>query len=143
MRKETSAGIIAGAVSGLPLAIAIDLSLIYVFFFFSPIRSRLLSIPTLANGHMLLFIAVFGAIMYLAIACFIGGIAGLIFVSLVSKIPIRSTYVKAMVPTIILWLILIIPFSPHITQLTLLLLAFFVGDSVIFGYLFNRWTKAL
>ncbi|MGA3110232.1 MAG: hypothetical protein ABSD99_12415 [Candidatus Bathyarchaeia archaeon] len=138
MRKETSAGIKAGVVSSLPLAVSLDI--FAVFIIGQALFTRFHSYTVLPNGMMLPFVLVMIAVVYLAIACLVGVIAGFIFVVIVNKFPVRSTYVKATVPAVILWL-LIIPFSPHIIPLTLAMLVFFIGDSIIFGYLFNRWTK--
>jgi len=151
LRKETSAGVIAGAVSGVPVG--------FVFAAFGLLmitgilESRFRANPILAtNAHtILLFLEVFMVVVYVALTSFFGAIAGFIFVKAINKLPFRSTYIKAVVP----WAVLLVLY----TVLELLLdrpslngvirsvtwelppSALLFAGAILFAYLFNRWAN--
>jgi type II secretory pathway component PulF len=147
MRKETSSGLIAGAVSaslvGLLFAVAI------LFTVGPGFESTFKENPILApNAHALyLAISAFMVLMYVALAAFLGGIAGLIFVFATNRLPIRSTYIKAIIPIPILWLVYLLVFARSLHSLLSAFTHSLEGTGVIvlcallFAYLFNRWTK--
>jgi hypothetical protein len=137
MRRETSAGIIAGAVSAFPVGVAL-----VVLTLWNRLESRLgaywIRFP---NSHTILLVA--GAVvilMVLAFAAFLGALAGLIFVALRNKLPFRSTYAKAAAPSIAVWFILSLVWVTMGGDFNLLYLALAVLDSLIFAHLFDRWT---
>jgi hypothetical protein len=147
MRQEVSAGVKAGLVSGLPLAVSFVA--FAVFILDQALFKRFHSYTILPNGMMLPIVLAIIAVVYLAAACLVGATAGFIFAVVVNKFPVRSTYVKSIVSSVIVWLLTFMflddPFSGSLSPLALafalVVLAFFIGDSAIFAYLFNRWTS--
>jgi len=152
MRKTTSSSVVAGMVSGLPLGLAF--AVVTLRRIIPDMRSSLSSYPILVP-HMeiiLVTLAILVLLMCLAMAGFSGAVGGLIYILALNKIPVDSTYAKAIIPSILVWFIppAIVVATTYSFQFfirdliardSLALLIFLVLDSSIFAYLFNRWTK--
>lgn len=151
MRKETSAGVIAGAVSGAPAGFTFAVLAIFTLLGFLESRSttsRHLALK--AHPTLLLVLEVSLVVRYVAVASFFGAIAGFIFVKTVNKLPLRSTYVKAVLPwpfLLILSTLLLLFLRPSLNRLIgivkfeLAPFAFLLVDAMFFAYLFNRWAN--
>lgn len=157
MRKETSAALIAGAVSALPvgvLAAAAEIFLIWRVIPALPNRN-----PVLLSQPVMLFLSGFMILIMVGVGAFLGLVAGLIFAKGTIKLPIQSNYVKAVIPVGVLfavWLLYTLWFisrdvwsiSRYFTYYfnsLMLTVAGFGGlalCTLLFAYLFNRWTKA-
>jgi len=84
-----------------------------------------------------------------------GMIVGLFYVKIVNRLPIRSVYFKSVLFGVCMWLVPFVitylvfplyqyPFNAYVSTVTvffLLLLIFYLVDSLLFAYLFNRWSK--
>lgn len=117
------------------------------------IESRFKENPILApNAHaLLLFTEVFGIVMYVAFGSFLGAISGFIFVKAVNRLPLRSTYIKAVLP----WGVVLVAFTLLLTLIFHISLNGVIGfvwlylesyaalgaDAILFAYLFNRWAN--
>lgn len=137
MRRETSASIIAGAVSAFPAGMAFVVLTVW-----NRLESRLgaywIRFP---NNNTILLAGAVVILMFLAFAAFLGALAGLIFVALRNKLPFRSTYAKATAPSIAVWFLLNLVWVTMGGDFNLLYLALAVLDSLIFAYLFDRWAE--
>jgi hypothetical protein len=137
MRKETSAGIIAGAVSAFPVGMAFIILDLWDF-----LVLRLGAYWTrFPDSHFRLLVA--GAVIVLMILAFpalLGALCGLIFVALRNRLPFHSTYAKATAASIAVWLILSLAWVTMGGYVNPLYPALAVLDSLIFAYLFDRWT---
>ena len=137
MRRESKVAVKSGIISSLPLALLFVNQLFVlqssIFLAISPIIV-LVVVPILLVTVVLCFTSILGAV------------GGLVFVVTLNKLPIRSTYIKAMSPFVIL---LILNFLRRIWITSSGLgnsQVFFLGlvlifDAAIFSYLFNRWTR--
>lgn len=148
MRKETSAGLKAGAVSGATLGLII--LAIESAKTIPDIESRFNTTPILHPIYdihtVLLFAEIFTAVMLATLFSFIGATAGFIYVKAVNKLPLRSTYVKAVLPWAVLLILLTIAnlaYHPSPTGIIRLVTVGspLVGEAILFAYLFKRWTK--
>ena len=140
MNQEFSAALKAGTMSALPLGSAYGVFMItYVF----P-SNLLVSHPTFRAT-----VLVGVVLMSLAFAAVLGAVAGLIFVAATNKLPIQSTYIKAVIPIPILWslcLLYTIAFNSlerflYLLALQLVPVSIILVCTLLFAYLFNRWSK--
>ena len=152
MRKETSAGVIAGAISGGALGFVLGAFSVLTVGMGS-LESLLKQKPILApNAHTIVLITEVSLIvMYAAFGSFIGAISGFIFVKSVNKLPLRSTYIKALLP----WGLVLLAFTILLTLIFHMslngVIAFVWWDfefyaalgavAILFAYLFNRWAN--
>jgi hypothetical protein len=149
MRKETSAGIRAGAVAGVPVGFyfAVRLLLTAVTSFETQFGAKLPLVPNATT--LLLVIEVIAVVISVALLSFLGVIAGFIFVKSVNKLPFRSTYVKAMLPWAVLFVLgtLRLVYNPSLNGAIgfathqLPLYALQLAAAIPFAFLFNRWSK--
>jgi hypothetical protein len=157
MRKETSAGIIAGLISGLPVGAIfggqVALMLWKWFETPMPIPSTNATMSpadyTFAlTGVLWLFFTILSSFASL------GAIIGFFFGVGLNKLPFRSTYVKAVIVSAILWVVFMLhslPITYHWTRSggasyqlswsweSFPYLPLFTLDGLAFAYLFNRW----
>ncbi|MGA8857547.1 MAG: hypothetical protein WB643_10325 [Candidatus Bathyarchaeia archaeon] len=155
MRKETSAGIIAGLVSGLPLgAISGGEAAWTAWTMEGSVRTPITNMTLTQMSYTdSLISALFPFVIVLSLFVCVGILVGFIFAVAVNKLPIRSTYAKAIIISLILWLVFTIPslpatyyapsFLPHFewSWSSLPYLPLFVLDGLVFAFLFNRWSK--
>jgi len=156
MRKETSAALIAGVVSALPVGALAGVA--EVFFIWKIMPSFPNQNPVMLSSPIMVFLSGFMILIWVAIAAFVGLVAGLIFVKGTIKLPIRSNYTKAVLPVGVLfaaWLIYSLWFISHYVwsisryfAYHFILLVLPVGGfgglalcMLLFAYLFNRWTE--
>ena len=135
MRRESKAAVKSGIISSLPLALLFVNQLFVlqssIFLAISPIIV-LVVVPILLVTVVLCFTSILGAV------------GGLVFVVTFNKLPFRSTYIKALLPFVILW---VLDFLQRIWRASSPLgnnQVFFFGlvlifDAAIFSYLFDRW----
>lgn len=136
---------IAGAVSSLPFAVYFVAGILPRAW--KDLSLTVVKLPSLAQhvNTIVIVTSLMLVIAYLALALFFGATLGFVFVVLVNKLPVRSTYVKATVPSLIIWILppLLIRPSPAsiigYASASLPALGLFVLDAVIFSYLFDRW----
>ncbi len=152
MRKETSASVIAGALSGGVLGFGFGAFSILTVGMGS-LESLFKEKPILApNAHTLVLITeAFLIIGYAAFGSLIGAISGFIFVKSVNKLPLRSTYIKAVLP----WGLVLFAFTVLLSLIFHLSLNGVIGfvwwdfesyaalgaAAILFAYLFNRWSN--
>lgn len=159
MRKETSAGIIAGLVSGLLIGVVFGADAAWsTWAIESSMRNPITNMTMTQMSYIgTLIYALFVFVIGLSICVCLGSLVGFIFAVVVNRIPTRSTYAKAIMISVTMWLIFTISSLPRTyywSQSTgnqiewswswssLAFFPLFVFDGVIFAYLFNRWTKA-
>lgn len=144
MRKETSAGVVAGAVSGVPAGLVFGVLVLLATL--PDLESHFSGNPNVLA--FLPFLEVVSFVMCAALGSFFGAIAGYVFVKAINKLPFTSTYFKAALPWGILLFVSPLLAQPNsanevidfITR-DLLLYASLVADAILFAYLFNRWTN--
>ena len=155
MRKETS-GIIAGLISGFLVGLLIGGQSAWTAWTIeNSVRNPITNSTMSQISYTIpLTSALLAFVIVLSVFVCIGAVVGFVFAVAVNKLPIRSTYVKAVIVSLILWLVFTIPylpqtyyapsFLPHFewSWSSLPYLPLFVLDSLAFAFLFNRWTKA-
>jgi hypothetical protein len=157
LRKETSAGLIAGAVAALPVGLI--LAAVMIWFILTVLPAQFKSNPVMTSHTMILLMSGVALLMYVPLAACVGAIAGLIFTLATNKLPIRSTYVKALIPLAALWALYLLwtlyvlaftrPPVGRLYVLNYLLIPSIEGAGVLafgvllFAYLFTRWTKSV
>lgn len=156
MRKETSAGIIAGLVSGSVAGVAFGGEAAWQLWTLESTMRNPLTGTIHTDYTFFLTGALFESLIVLSICVCLGAIVGFMFAVGINKLPVRSTYVKATIVSIILWLVFTVAFLPrtyswsisagsHVewswSWSSLPFLPVFVLGSLTFAYLFNRWTK--
>jgi hypothetical protein len=145
MSVAAKAGVIAGIVAG----VFFWLFLIVVFWekwnpLFSSIGSethlppsQIFVVEGITLGTVLLVCVVVSAVL--------GSILGIIYQSTAARLPVRSTYVKAVVFGYVLWLIpsvsVLLSLLLHYTMIFLIGLIVFELDACLFAYLADRWRK--
>lgn len=95
---------------------------------------------TVSAVSLYAFVLVIG----LAVSSLLGAFAGLVFVKLAIRFPVRSVYLKAFGFAFCLWLISTIPglFIQLLFSLWYpITLAIFECDSLLYAYIFNRWSR--
>jgi hypothetical protein len=102
LQKESLAGVKAGAVSG---ALA---GLIFAVFIIVEPMGRIESLLG-ANTMLLILVLIFVGMLSSAMGSCAGAIAGFIFVKAVNKLPFHSTYVKAVLPWVVLLILSTLP----------------------------------
>lgn len=148
MRRNVAAGIKSGIISSMPLATylaAISLPKVR-----DSLDSVLTQFPSLVHeSNSFLLVSYLNAFIgTLAIMAGFGALAGFMFVLIFSKLPFRSTYVKAIVPSVIFWIIQTLSALFSIASVVQYLsfelpnLGVIVLDAVIFSYLFDQWSTA-
>jgi uncharacterized paraquat-inducible protein A len=107
---------------------------------------------------MMMFLSGFMILIMVAMAAFVGLVAGLIFVKVTCKLPIRSNYIKAVIPVGVLWVMWLLyllwsswgrvwslsRYFAYYFESLMLTVGGFAGlglCTLLFAYLFNRWTK--
>jgi hypothetical protein len=147
--------VIAGIVAALPVGLIWALSTFS--FAQGQLQSNFSRNPTVWNIHTVMLVTEVGFIVVgLAFSACFGAIAGLFFVTATNKLPIPSTYVKAMIPVMILWSLFVVSsfvlawlpnlarnygvFLNYFIETLEALVVLFLGTS-LFAYLFNRWSK--
>jgi len=75
-----------------------------------------------------------------------GIFVGLLFVKIVNRLPILSTYIKAVILGVCMWLPLFVFVFLTLAQPSVLVFVLLVGfifavDSILFAYLFTQWSK--
>lgn len=149
MRRDYSVGVKAGALSSIPIGIYLVATALPGAW--RNIGSIIVEYPILAQyaNIILVVTSLVLVIMFLGFALLFGAIAGFLFVVLVNKLPVRSTYVKAVGTSLLVWILLVLvpaflyrlSISVIIVDVRALLpqLGLFVFDAFIFSYLFGRW----
>jgi len=137
MSKKASAGRKAGAISAIPVGLA-----------WAIVALRVVSIPSsvsVSNAHTFIMIASASMILMSGVfAAVIGAIAGLLFVETTNKLPIQSVYVKAVIPVVIVGSLYLLGVSLnsmlfHVKVLEILGVT--ALSTLLFAYLFNRWSR--
>lgn len=147
MRKETSAGVKAGAVSGVPAGFVLAAFALVggIGILESQFRANLILAPHIQT--ILLVAGVLLVVGFVAMTSFLGAIAGFIFVKTINKLPFRSTYFKAALPwgVLLIWSTVLVPLiyhpSPNVEIRYVGSYALLVVDSLLFAYLFKRWAN--
>jgi len=155
LQKETSAGMYAGAVTGLCFGL-FSTSLYFALTWQSFLRAM-----TEATYEMPLSVSpsyfVYGLYSLVILASLLdmlpGMMIGLFFVKVVNRVTNLSTYIKSVVFGVCMWLVpCLVAISVYfayeaylstIVAFILLLLILIVLDSMLFAYLFKRWSKPL
>ncbi len=142
----------AGAIAGLVLGAAVFLVLTIGLWNYSlSLITSVLSEPGLQRSQGFVTQAWFwvfaiGLMLDLVVGAILGTIAGYIFTKTVGKLPVRSTYIKAVLFCFILWLIPVLLVRRSMLfgyfEVFLIVLVLFVLDALLFAYLFDRWTRS-
>ncbi len=163
MRKDTSAGIIAGAISSIPVGLGVPIA--FLFFLW---RHFPQTIHPSNPAEFTIFFDAFITVPALAITACLGAIAGFTYAklsrvkrlkillrpfdnkrptsALLRKLPVHSTYLKAVTLSVSIWIILTLILRPNseaflrFFRYYIMVLALLVFDAIIFSYLFDRWT---
>jgi len=148
MNKEKLAATKSGAIGGIPTAALVFARLLSVAW---KIRGLLIA-SNPALGERIQFVTavgiMLGAGISLGLMAGLGAVGGLVFVLTVNKLPFRSTYVKAAIPFVVLWLLGFLAvfwsssdsFFELESRRTLFFVVSLLG-AVVFSYLFDRWKK--
>jgi hypothetical protein len=150
MRKETSAAFIAGALSGLVVGLAFVAVFLTLILWIYPLKYYGRN-PATVSREEIIFAAVFMGSLFTGFITLLGAIAGTIFVRATNKLPIRSTYIKALIPVPIVWALFRLWLLFFNNWASLALSYLFVESLegagiialgvVLFAYLFNRWSN--
>jgi hypothetical protein len=132
MRKETYAGVKAGLVVNLLFSLwpfVLVLGVVGLVGVSNPFSTSVLPFFLL------------GLLLYLTVMALIGVVLGVVFAVVVDKLPLRSTYSKALILCLILW-ILVVSAIPTRIIIDLLIFGGFIIESLCFAYLYRKWTKS-
>ena len=95
MNNEKRAAVKSGAVSSIPVAIALIANTL-------PIVLRLLESLMISNPALVALLVTLSVLTWLGMASVLGAIGGLVFVVSLNKLGIRYTFIKAMIPFVVL-----------------------------------------
>lgn len=142
---DLHAGITAGAITGLLIPTLFSLVAGGGIFDLQGFASRVSAeLTTRGMAMPLQWIIVFMALgfLVLSIACAgLGIMSGVVFVKVVNRIPISSIYFKSLGSGLLLYFLVSLPRLAVGHVLDMYTLVVIMAESVIFGFLFVRWTK--
>jgi len=139
MRKETFAGIKAGTVTGLLCLPVLSLVLIGL----TELSGTIFNLSFLFNtsqGPRFTSIAFLGLTVMALVLGAVGAVLGIAYAKLASRLPSKSTYLRALMMACVITAVLSITrlmhqdYTPDILTTNIVL-------SLLFAHLFNRWTK--
>jgi hypothetical protein len=88
-----------------------------------------------------IFFTAIGLLFLSLVSAGFGAALGVVFVKTVNRLPLPSTYLKSLGLGFFLYLIISSPSLVFGGSPDIYLLAAVVGSSVVFGFLFTRWTR--
>jgi len=149
--KPVSAGLLSGAIVGLFLGI-VGMGM-FLILNWSDYWLEILHVSLLLGRPSDAYLGGSFALGYLflisaTICSILGGLAGLMFVKLINKIPISSTKLKSIFFGFCFWLSGTLLIWGSMTPFHFLLISLFglgltIFQALLFSYLFERWTRSV
>ncbi len=146
MKKEKSAGMKAGAIA----AFLFPLLLVLLFvllegeawqFFVRYMIAALAKGGWSVSPELILVIVLLGEIILGLLLAGVGAVLGIMFVRIKGNLPFQSTYAKAILCDVLIFILYSLQYFLRWQAPDPLLFGVFVIDAIIFAYLFNHWTK--
>ncbi len=93
------------------------------------------------SPELILLIVLLGGIILGLLLAVVGSVLGIMFVRIKGNLPFHSTYAKAILCGVLLFILYSLRYFLRWQPPDPLLFGVFVIDAIIFAYLFNHWTK--